>query len=141
MWLTSPQEYLAQRAELFSCHKCIETVVHGSPAWQSSDTVYLSVTDAQGNGCSLINSLYGGFGSGIIPKDCGFVLQNRGAGFALDPNHPNALAPGKRPYHTIIPGMVTDRSGAELKAVFGCMGGFMQPVCPPPFSPPSGAWH
>ncbi|KAF8244497.1 gamma-glutamyltranspeptidase [Wilcoxina mikolae CBS 423.85] len=121
------KSYLSTRASLFNPSHMNPSIHHGTPAFQSTDTVYFSVTDSFGNGCSFINSTFGGFGSGIIPKDCGFVLQNRGSGFSLIPGHPNALAPGKRPYHTIIPGLLTDLSGKELKAVFGCMGGFMQP--------------
>jgi gamma-glutamyltranspeptidase / glutathione hydrolase len=89
------------------------------------DTTYLCAVDAEGNGCSFINSLYKGFGSGVVAEGTGVCLQNRGNSFRRDPEHPNSLEPGKRPLHTIIPGLAT-REGA-LWATFGVMGGPMQP--------------
>ncbi|PPQ62973.1 hypothetical protein CVT24_006079 [Panaeolus cyanescens] len=118
------KEYLASRARLFSSKGTNPRVVHGNPT-NSSDTVYFSVTDQWGNACSYIQSNYAGFGTGAIPKGCGFTLQNRGSGFVLDKNHPNALKGGKRPYHTIIPALAT--RGDELFLSYGVMGGFMQP--------------
>ncbi|CZT41311.1 related to lincomycin-condensing protein lmbA [Rhynchosporium secalis] len=120
--------YLAERAKLYNAAKATDKIHdHGSPAHNPSDTVYFAVTDKHGNGISFINSLFHGFGSGIIPKDTGFVLQNRGGGFRLTPNHPNALAPSKRPYHTIIPAMITNAHDGSLHSIYGVMGGYMQP--------------
>lgn len=124
--------YLANRAKLFREAKA-GTYSYGQPsvAHNSCDTVYLAVTDQEGNGMSFVNSLYGAFGSCIVPSGCGLALQGRGAGFALGPeDHPNLYHGGKRPYHTIIPALLTRRDSngtLELDTVYGVMGGFMQP--------------
>jgi len=117
-------DYAAQRRALITPNRAMQPPAFGTPPNQS-DTIYLCTADGEGNACSFINSLYMGFGTGIVAKGTGVFLQNRGANFVLEADHPNALIGGKRPYHTIIPGMAV-RDG-ELWAAFGVMGGFMQP--------------
>jgi gamma-glutamyltranspeptidase/glutathione hydrolase len=118
-------DYAAGQRRLIDRMQAARTFTPGSCALDTGDTVYLAVGDRDGNMVSLIQSNYRGMGSGMTPADLGFVLQNRGELFTLEAGHPNAYAPRKRPFHTIIPGFVT-RDGSRYLA-FGVMGGGMQP--------------
>jgi gamma-glutamyltranspeptidase/glutathione hydrolase len=119
------QGYAEERRKLIDPSKAATQVEHGDPKLSQSETTYLCVVDKDRNCVSLIQSNYMGFGSGITPGDLGFGLQNRGTLLALDPKHANRLEPHKRPFHTIIPAMVT--KGGKPWLVFGVMGGDMQP--------------
>ena len=92
---------------------------------EDADTVLLTVADDQGNVVSYINSRFAGFGSGLVAGETGIALQNRGWSFSLSEEHPNKIEPGKKPFHTLIPGLVELEDGDW--AAFGVMGGFMQP--------------
>ncbi|XP_057698149.1 glutathione hydrolase-like YwrD proenzyme isoform X1 [Corythoichthys intestinalis] len=123
------KEFSSQRAQLINMDRAMGDV---EPSLiTGSETVYFSVVDSQGNACSFVNSTYMGFGTGLVPKDCGFSLQNRGANFSLDHNSLNCVAGGKRPYHTIIPALLTDcatkSQKMQLLASLGVMGAMMQP--------------
>jgi gamma-glutamyltranspeptidase/glutathione hydrolase len=120
------KQYAQSRRALIRRDRVIDEPTSGDPpALASGDTVYLAAADAAGNMVSLIQSNYLGFGSGITVPSFGFGLHSRGASFALDPAHANCYAPGKRPFHTIIPGFLT-RAGEPVMA-FGVMGAAMQP--------------
>jgi gamma-glutamyltranspeptidase/glutathione hydrolase len=116
-------DYARERAASIDPEKANCNVVSGSPP--RSDTTYLAAVDKDGNIVSLIQSLYDAFGSGVAVKGRGFMLQDRGGLFVLDPNHPNALAPRKRPFHTIIPAFMEQ---GDMHIGFGIMGGANQPV-------------
>ena len=117
------KSYASSRARLIDTAKANCAPEAGNPPAAGDDTIYLSVVDKDGNMVSLIQSNYENFGSGLVPEGAGFVLQNRGALFSLDPAHPNALAGRKRPLHTIIPAFMTK---GDAKIAFGIMGGWNQ---------------
>ena len=116
------KDYAAKRAALIKPDVALAQPEAGQP--DMSSTTYFTVVDKDGNAVSFINSLYEHFGSGIVAGDTGIVLQDRGAGFSLDPNSPNVIAPGKRPFHTLVPAMVF--KDGKLLMSFGVMGGDMQ---------------
>jgi gamma-glutamyltranspeptidase / glutathione hydrolase len=118
-------EYAAQQRARIDPAKSAASYAPGNPALEEGDTIYLCAADADGNMVSLIQSNYRGMGSGMAPGQLGFILQDRGEMFDLDPASANVYAPGKRPFHTIIPAFVT-RDG-EPFLCFGVMGGATQP--------------
>ncbi len=120
------EQYAEARRALISMESAMGSVAYGDPAiLEDGDTTYLTVADSDGMMVSLIQSNYRGMGSGLVPDGLGFMLQDRAELFALDDAHPNVYAPGRRPFHTIIPAMVTQNGEAWLS--FGLMGGGMQP--------------
>jgi len=119
------KDYAAARAKLVDMRRALPRIDAGNPALTDGDTTYFAVADGEGNMVSMIQSNYTGFGSGYCVADWGFGIQDRGALFSLKPDSPNRLEPGKRPFHTIIPAMLT-KDGVPWVA-FGVMGGDMQP--------------
>jgi gamma-glutamyltranspeptidase/glutathione hydrolase len=115
--------YAMNRVRAIDPARANPEVAPGVLPTKGGDTTYLSVVDRHGNMVSLIQSIFANFGSGLVPEGAGFVLQNRGGLFTLDPTHPNALAPGKRPLHTIIPGFMEN---GDVRVAFGIMGGWNQ---------------
>ncbi len=123
-WLIS-KDYADQRRKLIDPQKASTALPAGDEALEDGDTIYLTVADSDGNMVSLIQSNYRGMGSGMIPGGYGFMLQDRAELFSLEEGHANVVAPGKRPFHTIIPAFVM-KDGEPLMS-FGVMGGSMQP--------------
>jgi len=119
------KEYAAQRRKLINPNRAARSYPPGNPALDAGDTIYLTVADDEGNMVSLIQSNYRGMGSGMTPPGLGFILQNRGELFNLQPGHANSFEPEKRPFHTIIPAFITKDGKPWIS--FGLMGGGMQP--------------
>jgi gamma-glutamyltranspeptidase/glutathione hydrolase len=119
--------YGRRQAARIDRQRAARTVEPGNPHLEDGDTTFLVTADADGMMVSLIQSNYTGFGSGYVIPELGFGIQNRGGLFSLDPDHPNALAPGKRPFHTIIPAFMTEAGSPTPNVAFGVMGGSMQP--------------
>ena len=119
------KKYAAERRKLIDPNHAAKQVEAGNPALDQGDTIYMCTADGEGNMVSLIQSNYRGMGGGIVVPGLGFMFQDRGELFSMDPTHANVYAPGKRPFHTIIPGFVM-KDGKPWEA-FGVMGGGMQP--------------
>ena len=119
------KEYAAGRRKLIDPDHAAKSYDAGNPAIEQGDTIYMCTADNEGNMVSLIQSNYRGMGSGIVVPGLGFMFQDRGQLFSLEPGHANVYAPGKRPFHTIIPGFVM--KDAKPWLAFGVMGGGMQP--------------
>jgi gamma-glutamyltranspeptidase/glutathione hydrolase len=119
------KEYAERRRALIDLRRAALSVEPGNPALSAGDTVYLTTADGRGNMVSLIQSNFRGMGSGVCPEGLGFGLQDRGELFTLEEGHPNVYAPGKRPFHTIIPAFITKDGSPFLS--FGVMGGDTQP--------------
>jgi len=119
------KKYASERRKLIDPEHAAKTVAAGRPAIDQGDTIYMCTADDEGNMVSLIQSNYRGMGSGIVVPGLGFNFQDRGELFSMEPGHANVYAPGKRPFHTIIPGFVM-KDGKPWEA-FGVMGGGMQP--------------
>jgi gamma-glutamyltranspeptidase/glutathione hydrolase len=119
------KEYATERRALIDERRATLDPKRGSPG-RRTGTVYHCAVDARGNACSMVSSHFIGFGTGVVPPGLGFVLHNRALGFSLDPESPNSIAPGKRPYNTITPALLTADDGT-LRGPLGVMGGYMQP--------------
>ena len=123
-WLVS-KDYASERRQLIDPMRAADAYVAGDAPLENGDTIYMTVADSDGNMISLIQSNYGGMGSGMAPPGLGFGLQNRGALFSLEEGHANVFEPGKRPFHTIIPAFAMKDGKPWLS--FGVMGGSIQP--------------